>query len=161
MPLGSRWQALLFSELRFYFCTTACQNLKRVVWIHWNMSFLGSVTSNHLLCSLCVIAFLWIADADPSVPLVAHAEELTPMSNALCSVILAPHCWWRKEIKNKWVFWGNPCTVCKRFCCTVLILTHTPYFANTLKKKSLENLDVEVWQINKTEWSSMKEFLEN
>lgn len=31
MPLGSRWQALLFNELGFHFYTIECQNFKRVV----------------------------------------------------------------------------------------------------------------------------------
>lgn len=47
-------------SLMLFFYTTGCQDSKRVVWVHWKMSFLGSAALNLLLHSLWVIAFLWI-----------------------------------------------------------------------------------------------------
>lgn len=73
MPLGSRWQALLFLLLRVYFHIAECQNFEKgglnsleyvIFWQH--------ISLNYLLCSLCIIVFLLNAEVKP--PLLQRTE---------------------------------------------------------------------------------------
>lgn len=73
MPLGSRWQALLFSELGFYFLHQRMPKFEEAGLNHWNMSFLGSGTLNQLFRSLYIIAFLWMPNLQvPSLQMVRN-----------------------------------------------------------------------------------------
>ena len=120
MSLGSRWQALLFLLLKIIFTLQNARILKRVVWIHWNMSFIGSTFFEPSILFIvynCLSIKRW---SEALLPYMTDGHKSIHVSSVVFSYGFSRQVT-NTNIKNKWVSHSQSQIIWKSSCSTFIV----------------------------------------